>query len=118
MKSINKLANWIPYLYFISISIYWFTDLNRSEGISAYPVLLLTIPFLWQMIRPNRKLNFYLGISFICLSSYLILGYLSDLWNIPPMVLAKGIIIYSGLFVLMNFIMSAWIIRNSYKHNF
>ena len=118
MKSINKIANWIPYLYFISIAIYWFTDLNRSEGISAYPILLLTIPFIWQLLRPNRKLNFYLGICFICLSSYLILGYLSDLWNIPPMVLAKGIIIYSGLFVLLNFVMSAWIIRNSFKHNF
>ncbi|MBT8254201.1 MAG: hypothetical protein KJN68_09530, partial [Bacteroidia bacterium] len=72
MKSINKYANWTPYLYFIAVTIYWFTDINREEGLSAYPILLLAIPFLWQMIKPNGKLNFYLGICFICLSSYMI----------------------------------------------
>lgn len=118
MNRINKYANWIPYLYFIAIIIYWFTAINRSEGSSAYPILLLGIPFIWQLLRPNDKLNFYLGISFICLSSYMILGYLSDLMNIPPIVLAKGVIIYGGISLLLNFVMSAWIIRNSYKRNF
>ena len=118
MNSINRFANWIPYLYFITITVYWFNDINKSQGLGAYPILLLAIPFLWQLIKPNQKLNFYLGLSFICLSSYMIVGVLSDLMNIPPIILAKGVIIYGGLFALINFIMSAWIIRNSYKHNF
>ncbi|MBT8258369.1 MAG: hypothetical protein KJO49_07850 [Bacteroidia bacterium] len=118
MNSINKYANWTPYLYFIAIAIYWFTSVNRIEGLSAYPILLLAIPFVWQLVKPNRKLNFYLGLSFICLSSYMIVGVISDLLNIPPIVLAKGVIIYGGLFALLNFVMSAWIIRNSYKRTF
>ncbi len=118
MNIINKYANWTPYLYFIAVTFYWFTAINRSEGLGAYPILLLCIPFIWQLWRPDQKLNFYLGISFICLSSYLILGYISDLMNVPPIVLAKGVIIYGGIFVILNFVMSAWIIRNSMKRNF
>jgi hypothetical protein len=118
MKLINKYANFLPYLYFIAITVYWFTDLNKTEGLTAYPILLLAIPFIWQLIRPNKQFNFMLGITFVCLSSYLIVAYISDLFNIPPLVLAKGIIIYAGLFVVLNFFMSAWIIRNSIKRTF
>ena len=114
----NKYANLIPYFYFVSLIVYWFTYVNRSEGLTAYPILLLAIPFLWQIVRPNRKLNFSLGITFICLSSYLIFAYLSNLFNIPSIVLAKGIILYGGLLVLLNFVMSAWIVRNSIKRTF
>ena len=81
MKIINNHTKFIPYLYFITITIYWFTIVNRSEGITAYPILLFGIPFLWQLIKPNKKLNFILGISFVCLSSYMILAYLSDFFN-------------------------------------
>jgi hypothetical protein len=118
MKIINKYANLIPYLYFIAITIYWFTDINRSDGITAYPILLLAIPFLWQILKPNKRLNFTLGITFVCLSSYLILAYLSDVFNIPSLVLAKGVIIYGGIFAFINFFMSVWIIRNSMKQTF
>jgi len=118
MKIINKYANLVPYLYFIAVTIYWFTDINRSEGITAYPILLFGIPFLWQIIKPNTKLNFSLGIIFVCLSSYLILAYLSNLFNIPSIVLAKGFIIYGGIFAVLNFLMSIWIIRNSIKRTF
>ncbi len=118
MRFINKYANLIPYLYFIAVTGYWFTTINKIDGITAYPILLFAVPFVWQIVKPNIKLNFYLGIIFICLSSYLMLGYFSDVLNIPPMVLAKGVIVYGGLFVLLNFIMSAWIVRNSYKGTF
>ena len=118
MKIINKYANLIPYLYFIAVIVYLFTDVNRDEGVTAYPILLFGIPFVWQIIKPSKRLNFSLGITFICLSSYLILAYLSNLLDIAPMFLAKGFIIYGGIFVLLNFVMSAWIIRNSYKRTF
>ena len=118
MKMINKYANLIPYLYFIAVTLYWFTDINRSEGITAYPILLFVVPFLWQILKPNKTLNLTLGITFICLSSYMIIAYLSDLMNIASITLVKGFIFYGGIFVFLNFAMSAWIIRNSLKRTF
>ena len=119
MKLISAYSKFIPYLYFIVIIIYWFTDVNRNGGINAYPILLFGIPFIWQLFRPSKKLNFTLGIIFVCLSSYLILAYLSDLFNIISFSdSAKRFIIMGGLFVLTNFIMSLWMIRNSLKKAF
>ncbi|MFP4845450.1 hypothetical protein [Winogradskyella sp. PE311] len=119
MQTISKYAKFIPYLYFLSIIIYWFTNINRTDGVSAYPILLFGIPFLWQLIKPNRKLNFSLGIIFVCLSSYLIFAYLFDLLNIVNWSEAlKRLLFYGGVLVVGNFIMSLWIIRNSIKKVF
>jgi len=119
MNTISKYTKFIPYLYFLSVIAYWFTDLNKSEGLSAYPILLFGIPFLWQLIKPNRKLNFSLGIVFVCLSSYLILAYLSDLLNIINWTdSSKKLLFYGGLLVIGNFVMSLWIVRNSIKKVF
>jgi len=97
----------------------WFTNINQSEGITAYPILALGIPFLWQLIKPSRKLNFTLGIVFVCLSSYLVLAYLSDILNIVNWSeRAKTFLFYGGVFVIGNFVMSLWIIRNSIKKVF
>lgn len=115
MKSISKHARLTPYLYFISVITYWFTDINQDNGSTSYFILLLCIPFIWQLVKPNKVLNISLGITFTCLSSYLILAYLSDVLNITSFSLARGFIIYGGIFVLANFIMSTWIIRNSLK---
>ncbi len=119
MKLINKYANLIPYMYFIAVIAYLFTDANQREGVLAYPILLFGIPFLWQLIKPNRKLNFALGITFVCLSSYLILAYLSDVFDIISLnTKAKQFVLIGGGFVLANFVMSLWIIRNSIKRTF
>jgi len=119
MKTLSKYSKFIPYLYFISVVMYWFTDVNRSEGITAYPILLFGVPFLWQIIRPNQKLNFTLGITFVCISSYLILAYLSDIFNIISFTnKASSFMLYGGFFVSANFIMALWIIRNSLKRSF
>ena len=119
MNTISKYTKFIPYLYFLSVIAYWFTDVNKSNGVSAYPILLFGIPFLWQLIKPNRKLNFSLGIVFVCLSSYLILAYLSDVLNIVDWSeSAKRFLFYGGVLVVGNFVMSLWIIRNSIKKVF
>lgn len=111
MKIINQYSKYIPYLYYITIIAFWFTDVNRSEGITAYPILLFGIPFLWQIIKPSEKLNFILGITFVCLSSYLIVAYIFNLIN----GLESSFLFYTGLFVIVNFLMALWIIRNSLK---
>ena len=116
MKLMNIYANLIPYLYFIAVIAYLFTDANQKEGVLAYPILLFGLPFLWQLIKPNKKLNFALGITFVCISSYIILAYLSDVFDIISLnTKTKQFIIIGGGFVLANFIMSLWIIRNSIK---
>jgi len=114
MKIINQYTKFIPYLYFISVVAYWFTDINKSKGITAYPILLLVIPFLWQMVKPNRSLNFILGITFVCLSSYLILAYFFDIIKTSSFSLSiNDVIIYTGIFAFLNFVMALWILRNS-----
>ena len=119
MRLINKYANLIPYLYFITVITYLFTDANQSKGVIAYPILLFGIPFLWQLIKPNRKLNSALGIIFVCISSYLILAYLSDVFDIISFnTKAKQFMLIGGGFVMANFVMSLWIIRNSLKKVF
>ncbi|MDO6598280.1 hypothetical protein Q4512_15255 [Oceanihabitans sp. 2_MG-2023] len=119
MNQISKYSKFIPYLYYLTIIAYWFTDINKSEGVSAYPILLFGIPFLWQLIKPNKKLNFGLGITFVCLSSYMILAYLSDLFHIVTISNAsKQFALYGGLTVAANFFMALWIMRNSMKKTF
>ena len=119
MQYISKLTKFIPYLYFISVIVYWFTIINKLEGISAYPILLFAIPFLWQLIRPSKKLNFSLGIVFVCLSSYLILAYFFNLLNILNWTdTFEKLLFYGGILVVGNFIMSLWMVRNSIKKVF
>ena len=112
-KSYEK---YIPYLYFISITAYWFTVVNRTEGLSAYPILLFGIPFAWQLLRPNRQLNFYLGITFMCISVYLIFAYYSGLFNsfYMPYQL-EHLLFLGGILIFGNFLMSLWMIKNSLK---
>ena len=113
MKTLHK---YIPYLYFISVIAIWFTSANRSEGLLAYPILFLGIPFLIQIIKPTRKLNFTLGISVVCLSSYAIIAYLSDLFQIVDLsTTTKNLLFYGAIFIPTNFLMALWIIRNSLK---
>ncbi len=119
MTSLNKYIKLIPYLYFLSLIFYWFIDFNKSNNLTAYPILLFGIPFVWQLIRPSRKLNFSLGIIFVCLSSYLILAYFFNLLNIIDWTeSSQKLLLYGGFFVLSNFIMSLWIIRNSMRKTF
>ncbi|WP_299102999.1 hypothetical protein [uncultured Winogradskyella sp.] len=114
MQSINKFTKFVPYLYFIAIIIYWFTTINKLEGISAYPILLFGIPFVWQLIKPSRQLNFSLGIVFVCLSSYLFFAYVFNLLHILNWTeTIEKLLFLGGILVIGNFVMSLWMIRNS-----
>ena len=119
MKNISNYTKFVPYLYFIAITAYWFTIVNKSEGLTAYPILLFGIPFLWQIIKPNKKLNFTLGITFVCISSYLILAFLSDIFQIVSLSQpVKQLTVCGGLFVFGSLIMALWIIKNSLNRSF
>ena len=114
MLQVSRYTKLTPYLYFIAITAYWFTIVNKTEGITAYPILLFGIPFLWQIIKPSKNLNLTLGISFVCISSYLILAYLSDMLQIVSLSYPiKQFMVYGGLFIFSSFAMALWIIKNS-----
>lgn len=119
MKVLKTYSKFVPYFYFLAIIFYWFTIVKKSQGIIAYPILLFGIPFVWQLIRPNEKLNFSLGITFVCLSSYMILAYLPNILNIVNLSYeAKCVLISGGSLVIGNFVMALWMIRNSIKRAF
>ncbi|MEM6514744.1 MAG: hypothetical protein AAF688_01065 [Bacteroidota bacterium] len=116
MPTLLKHIHKTPYLYFLAIIIYWFADIYQRAGFSAYLILLLSLPFLWQIIKPNRKLSLSLGVLFFCLSSYLILAYLSDVYKIGELTKkSKEFLIVGGLFVSVNFLMAIWILISSFK---
>ncbi|WP_239021959.1 hypothetical protein [Pontimicrobium aquaticum] len=104
MKGLSKYIKFIPYLYFLVFIGLWFTDVNKNEGIFAFPILIFGIPFVWQMIKPNNKLNFALGTTFVCISSYFILAYLSDVLGVISFgITAKQFIIVGGALSFSNF---------------
>lgn len=115
MKSIAKFAKHIPHWYFITAIIISFTYFNRLSGIWAYPILFLGIPFLWQIIRPSQRLNTILGFSLICISSYLILGYLLEALNIISIEYLGDFLKYGIVLVFLGFVMASWIIRNTLR---
>ncbi|WP_461587914.1 hypothetical protein [Winogradskyella sp.] len=114
MVTVYKYIKQIPYVYFMSIIVYWFTMVNKENSVLAYPILLFGIPFLWQLIKPSIRLNFSLGIIFVCLSSYILFAYLSDLLDIINFSEnIRSLLFYGGTLVLSNMIMSLWIVKNS-----
>ena len=111
MIGVQKFSRFVPYLYYIAMTTYWFTMVNRSEGISAYPILLFAIPFVWQLIKPSEKLNFSLGIIFVCLSSYLLIANLSYSFDIISFSdTAKRFLMLGTFFLIGNLVMSLWMV--------
>ena len=116
MKTIKNYTKFIPHLYFISIISYWFLSIVNNEGASPYLILLLVLPFIWQLIKPNNILNICLGSLFVCLSFYLVLAYLSDVVKITEVGSnTKTFVIVGALFVFSNLIMSVWMLINGIK---
>lgn len=119
MKTINNFIKYIPYLYFISIIIIWFVQFNESNGIWAYPILLLGIPFIWQVLKPSRYLNFLLGIMFVCISSYILaLFAITNFQFIKFPDIGNYMLFYALILIPTNFMMALWIIRNSLRESF
>ncbi|MDO1501278.1 hypothetical protein Q2T40_14170 [Winogradskyella maritima] len=119
MKAFKFYEKYVPYLYFLMIIPYWFTIVNKTEGITAYPIFLLAIPFIWQLLKPSRMINFYLGLTFTCSSAYLIIMYLFDNLNLVEVnTTIDNILLFSGVMIVTNFFMSLWIIKSSLNPEF
>ncbi len=116
MKTLKKYSKFVPYFYFIAVIAYWFTDVNRSEGIAAFPILLFGIPFLWQIIKPGSKLNFTLGITLVCLSLYGISAYIVGFFHLTSMTnRTTDFVIYGGLLVILISGLKMWIVMNDQR---
>jgi len=116
MVKFNKILKLAPYLYFIAVIATWFTVTNKSQGLIAYPILIIVVPFLWQLIKPSNTLNFSLGITTVCLSSYVIIAHMASIIDVAAYALKSNPNgLYSWSFVLLNFFMAVGIVRNSIK---
>jgi len=76
MKMISKYASIVPYFYFFIILLFWFTDMSQNIRLILYSIFLLTLPLIWNYIKLNKQLNLSLSITFLCLTSHLVLLYL------------------------------------------
>lgn len=118
MDSLKKISKFIPYFYFISLILYGFTHFNRTTGSAAYLILFLSFPFIWQLIRPTEKLNFLLGTTVVCLSSYVILAFLCNLFNIIALSESLKYSVTASCICIASFVMALWMIRNSLRKRF
>lgn len=119
MKTLNNYSKYIPYFYFIAVVAYWFTDVNRTEGIAAFPILLFGIPFLWQVIKPRSKLNLTLGITLVCLSLYTLSAYILGSFHMTSLTnKTTDFVIYGGLLVILISAIKMWIGINAQRRSF
>ncbi len=116
MSPLNPLLRIVPYLYFIALTFVWYIALNKIIGTWAFLVFLLDIPFILQIVSPNSNKNFGLGITFVCLSCYLIfMFFFSKLGFMSLTPILEKVFLNSGALLILNLIMALWIMRNSMK---
>ncbi len=109
MINTKKMKKYIPYVYFLATIVFFFSIFNDKA--IHYLVLALSIPFVWQIFKPNFILRFILGITTICLSLYFALGYLTGVLNIISLInITDQVMLFGGLFVATNLIMSLCIV--------
>ena len=119
MKTLNKYSKLIPYFYFIAVVAYWFTDVNKTEGITAFPILLFSIPFIWQILKPKSKLNHTLGITLVSLKLYFISANIVGFFHMSSMTdRTTDFVIYGGLLVILVSGIKMWIVTNDRRQSF
>lgn len=118
MNSLKDFSKYLPHLYFIALAIYGFTYFNRISSLAAYALFILAVPFIWQLIKPSERLNLTLGITSVCLTSYVIVAFLFNLLNIIALSESLKYSVTISCICIASFIMALWMIRNSLKKRF
>lgn len=112
---LSNLVPFLPYLYFIALSISMFlVQIDKETGnTDDLKLLLLATPFVAQLIFSFRYVDLILGAVMFVVAIYLTLGYASDLAKIttyPPR--AINFIVIGGLIVVLNYVMAILLFRN------
>lgn len=108
----NSLERFIklPYLYFIIIFV-WSLLSHLSDNTSPWYVLLIvSIPFMYQLIFEKKVLTIILGCLTLIGSCWMTLAFLSDVAKIN-LANSPGFIVIGGSFIILNFLASIGILR-------
>jgi|GEM_PF-6438743 len=101
----------LPYLYFIIIFV-WNSLSHLSNNTSQwYGLLIVSIPFMYQLVFEKRVLTIILGCLTLIWSCWMTLAFLSDVAKINPAKSSSGFVVIGGTLVILNFIASFGILR-------
>jgi hypothetical protein len=111
---LSNLVPFLPYLYFIGLSLWMFlSQMDKDANASHLKLLILTVPFTVQLIFSFKYVDLILGIVTFVLALYLTLAYASDVAKITSYTTHSiSFIVIGGLIILFNFIMSIGLFRN------
>ncbi|NII28936.1 hypothetical protein HB364_27910 [Pseudoflavitalea sp. X16] len=111
---LSNLVPFLPYLYFIGLSLWMFlSQMDNNANVSHLKLLILAVPFTVQLIFSFKYVDLVLGILTFALALYLTLAYASDVAKITDYTArAISFIAVCGLMVILNFVMSILLFRN------
>lgn len=117
---LSNLVPFLPYLYFIGLSLWTFLNQmdNHTASISDLKLLILAVPFTIQLIFSFKHVDLILGIITFVLAIYLTLAYATDIAKITDYTTRSiSFIVVGGLVVILNFVMAILLFRNERLRN-
>ena len=116
--NISKIYQKAPYVYFALIALYFAyraISAGKLFGMGGMVVLLLSVAFIYQLVREDKDLNILLGFLTVTWSLWMSLAVLSDAFKIEDFgsIRALRFMITGGLFIASNFLLSAKLFKNA-----
>lgn len=112
---LSNLVPFLPYLYYIGLSLSMFlVQIDKEQaGAGDLKMLILAVPFAVQLIFSFRHVDLILGVITFVLALYLTLAYASDLAKLTAYTTRTiNFTIIGGLIVILNYIMAILLFRN------
>lgn len=111
---LSNLVPFLPYLYFIGLSLWMFLNqMDNNANASHLKLLILAVPFTVQLIFSFKYVDLVLGILTFTLALYLTLAYATDVAKLTDYTTRSiSFMVIGGLIILFNFIMSIGLFRN------
>ncbi len=110
-----NLLPFLPYLYYIGISVSMFlVQINKeTANIGDLKLLILAVPFIIQLLFSVKLVDLILGVIIFVLALYLTLAYASDLAKITNFNnRAISFTVIGGVIVTLNYVMAILLFRN------
>lgn len=110
-----NLLPFLPYLYYMGISVSMFlVQINKETASTGdLKLLILAVPFAVQLIFSFKHVDLILGAIMFVLALYLTLAYASDLAKLTAHTTrAINFTIIGGLIVILNYVMAILLFRN------
>jgi len=111
-KHFKTITAKLPYAYFIGLCLWIAFEGMLNGTLKSALVLVVCIPFVYQMKFESRALNIILGIVLLIWSVWMTLAYISDAAKITTINNRSLIFIFGGgALILFNFLASISILR-------